>query len=428
MLTPSHVQSVLDRVFGQNAAAAPSLEAVRQQGRFGDTELAHVNPREKAMLEAMGGAGTRNPRTGLLEYYDISGAGDGWGTGAGDTTTASSNDAASFADPTPSVQDFESATGVQAPGPGPTTPSYGVPTAEPSFMDTVTGALGRYASSGPALVGLMGPPGMGPVAAIAEYLNNTYYGGQARADVPAEAGGTAGDPGSGLTATSGASAGSAAPAPQFMGMSATPFDPGDLGLRRQRFSYAEGGMVGAGGAPQRPPTPPNAQAIMAEAKRFAQQNPQQVQQIQAEVQESLQSGETNPAQLQALSRMAMIVLQQPQLYPQLRIAAERQGLIDTDDMPEQYDPGVLFALLLVGQALGGQASGAAVGQPPDAGSAQPPMASMQRGGALPARSPNADGSVPINAHEGEYVIPAHVVRAKGTEFFDKLIAGTGAKT
>jgi hypothetical protein len=167
---------------------------------------------------------------------------------------------------------------------------------------------------------------------------------------------------------------------------------------------------------------------MAEAKRFAQQNPQQVQQIQAEVQESLQSGETNPAQLQALSRMAMIVLQQPQLYPQLRIAAERQGLIDTDDMPEQYDPGVLFALLLVGQALGGQASGAAVGQPPDAGSAQPPMASMQRGGALPARSPNADGSVPINAHEGEYVIPAHVVRAKGTEFFDKLIAGTGAKT
>jgi hypothetical protein len=36
--------------------------------------------------------------------------------------------------------------------------------------------------------------------------------------------------------------------------------------------------------------------------------------------------------------------------------------------------------------------------------------------------------VPINAHEGEYVIPAHVVRAKGTEFFDKLIAGTGAKT
>lgn len=49
------------------------------------------------------------------------------------------------------------------------------------------------------------------------------------------------------------------------------------------------------------------------------------------------------------------------------------------------------------------------------------MMSMAAGGPLPERSPNKDGSIPINAHEGEYVIPSAVVRAKGTEFFDKLV-------
>lgn len=40
-----------------------------QRGRYGDTELAHVNPQEKAMLTAMGGSGSINPETGLREYY-----------------------------------------------------------------------------------------------------------------------------------------------------------------------------------------------------------------------------------------------------------------------------------------------------------------------------------------------------------------------
>jgi hypothetical protein len=37
-------------------------------GRHGDTMLAHINPREAAMLKRMGGSGTINPRTGLPEY------------------------------------------------------------------------------------------------------------------------------------------------------------------------------------------------------------------------------------------------------------------------------------------------------------------------------------------------------------------------
>ena len=41
------------------------------QGRYGDTELVHVTPREKRMLQESGGSGTTNPYTGLDEYYDV---------------------------------------------------------------------------------------------------------------------------------------------------------------------------------------------------------------------------------------------------------------------------------------------------------------------------------------------------------------------
>ena len=42
--------------------------SLKARGRGGDTELAHVNPREKSMLKAMGGSGGINPNTGLREY------------------------------------------------------------------------------------------------------------------------------------------------------------------------------------------------------------------------------------------------------------------------------------------------------------------------------------------------------------------------
>jgi hypothetical protein len=41
---------------------------VAKAGRHGDTMLAHITPREAAMLKASGGAGTINPATGLVEY------------------------------------------------------------------------------------------------------------------------------------------------------------------------------------------------------------------------------------------------------------------------------------------------------------------------------------------------------------------------
>ena len=46
-------------------AAARRLQ---KHGRGGDTLLAHINPREAAALKRMGGKGTPNPKTGLLEF------------------------------------------------------------------------------------------------------------------------------------------------------------------------------------------------------------------------------------------------------------------------------------------------------------------------------------------------------------------------
>lgn len=41
---------------------------VAGQGREGDTQLAHINSQEAALLRALGGSGTLNPNTGLPEY------------------------------------------------------------------------------------------------------------------------------------------------------------------------------------------------------------------------------------------------------------------------------------------------------------------------------------------------------------------------
>ena len=41
------------------------------QGQGGDSMLAHVNPREAEVLRRMGGQGTVNPNTGLVEYKSL---------------------------------------------------------------------------------------------------------------------------------------------------------------------------------------------------------------------------------------------------------------------------------------------------------------------------------------------------------------------
>jgi len=48
---------------------------IAAMGDGGDTALAHVNSMEVALLKAHGGAGTINPRTGLVEFKGKGGGG-----------------------------------------------------------------------------------------------------------------------------------------------------------------------------------------------------------------------------------------------------------------------------------------------------------------------------------------------------------------
>ena len=206
------------------------------------------------------------------------------------------------------------------------------------------------------------------------------------------------------------------------------------GLFSTSKTFAEGGMVGPGGMPmfggmpdpnrvtpaaglreQPMAAPMNPQMAGMQARQFAQQNPQQLAEIRQEIMEALQSGELQPQSLNMVVQLAQVVSQNPDMYPYARNFLIQQGVMDEDDLPPQFDPAVQFLLDMVAEAARGVS-----GSAPSAAGTAPPVMSMAKGGTVPD-SKKSSGGVVIEAHEGEYVIPAHIVRQKGTDFFDKLI-------
>jgi hypothetical protein len=120
-------------------------------------------------------------------------------------------------------------------------------------------------------------------------------------------------------------------------------------------------------------------------------------------------------------QLATVAAQNPEMYPNVRRFAIQQGIAAEQDLPQQYDQGLVFVLLLAARAVQADLGGQNMmqgGSPALAGGQAIP--SMSEGGMTP-RSKKPDGSVLINAHEGEYVIPANVVKMKGREFFDNLV-------
>lgn len=189
------------------------------------------------------------------------------------------------------------------------------------------------------------------------------------------------------------------------------------------FSYEEGGMVGPGGIPQRagltaqsqPPPPIDAGMMDAEINRFTAQHPEQVEQIKQAILQAIQSGELTDQELNMVIQLATVAAQNPQMYPHVRKFAIQQGIATEQDLPMEYDSGLVFVILLAAKAVKqGQGTPS---QMPKGTAALPSMAS---GGPVPEPK-NKDGSVVIRAHENEYVVPKHVVLAKGTEFFDRLV-------
>lgn len=62
------MEAMLPQQFARGGIAE-AARIVANQGRYGDTMLAHITPDEARLLKARGGAGTINPETGLPEFF-----------------------------------------------------------------------------------------------------------------------------------------------------------------------------------------------------------------------------------------------------------------------------------------------------------------------------------------------------------------------
>lgn len=187
-------------------------------------------------------------------------------------------------------------------------------------------------------------------------------------------------------------------------------------------SFQEGGMIGPGGMPMPSAAPQPAMPPMDPSQRdqllnqSMSQNPQVAQEIQAALMQGLQSGEITPQELNMIVQLVQVASQNPDMYPYVRQFAIQQGIASEEDLPPQYDEGLMVAMLTVAKAAQQMIQGGENMMP--AGEAGAPMQSMKTGGSVKGKT---DAPVPIMAHEGEYVIPKNVVQMKGKEFFDRLV-------
>ena len=196
-----------------------------------------------------------------------------------------------------------------------------------------------------------------------------------------------------------------------------------LDFRMQPAVYQEGGMVQPGLQPQMPQGPMNPAMMEGQINQTLSQNPEVVARIRAAIEAGIQSGELDINELNMIIQLAKTVQQNPSMYPQIRQMAIQRGLIPAEEIPEQYDQGLITAIIMAAKAMEAdvQIEGAEMMQPQ-------PTQMMNDGGVLIGPS-HAQGGIPVkvagvNSAEmegGEYVIPKNVVKAKGTEFFDKML-------
>jgi len=108
------------------------------KGRGGDTLLAHITPKEVGLLKEAGGAGTVNPDTGLLEFYD-------WSGGYGTTDPTSYYSAPSY---TPTFGDYSVSSQQDTSNFVPTFGDYSVPA---QSVSAPAAAVDTYTSGFPGL-------------------------------------------------------------------------------------------------------------------------------------------------------------------------------------------------------------------------------------------------------------------------------------
>lgn len=173
-----------------------------------------------------------------------------------------------------------------------------------------------------------------------------------------------------------------------------------------------------GGAPQ---GPISYDVVNQEIQTMMQNNPQMVQELRAELTALMQSGELTPQELNQAVQLAQAALQNPEIYPQLRAFAIEQGIGTEEDIPQEYDQGMLIMMVIAGRALQEGGAAGAQGQMPGQmpGQNQMPVPSFQEGGPVVGKMPGAP--VVAEVHDGEFVIPSDVVRRIGEEKLEKLI-------
>lgn len=242
-----------------------------------------------------------------------------------------------------------------------------------------------------------------------------------------------------------------------------PPTPQMQGQPQQQQPPMQGQMQNApmqGPQPQGPgPTDPRMMSMQLD--QVLAQNPQISQQL---VQAAQQIGIT-PQNAEQVSKIVMLAIQRPELYPQIRQYCIQAFGLDEADLPPQFDPQFMSTLAVLAHA-GSQGSGLSSPPPPDQSGQQsmvppppgmqpqgapqgaqggpqgappqqgqtpqqalggPPMGQgtgnqqLQGGGAISGPGTGTSDSITARVSDGEFVIPADVVKAKGTEFFQKLL-------
>lgn len=101
-----------------------------------------------------------------------------------------------------------------------------------------------------------------------------------------------------------------------------------------------------------------ADQIRQELMQLAGQNPAFLQQARAQLQELANDPDIEPAALPEIISELEAVLRDPSGYPDLIARFESEGYIDAGDLPAEFDPQVVVALLVTFYLLQDQLSGA----------------------------------------------------------------------
>jgi len=219
-----------------------------------------------------------------------------------------------------------------------------------------------------------------------------------------------------------------------------------LDFRMQPTRYEMGGQLPPAGinpAMGAPTGPMNSQMVDMQVNEMMNKNPELVARVRAALEAGIQSGAIDQQELNMAVQLAQVVLQNPEMYPQMRQFAIQRGIVEPNDLPVEYDQGLVMELLIAAKAMKAdvQIEGVQMNMNPEGQQPmtqpmpmqqqpmqQPQVQEMEFGGLLVGPSHDQGGirvkmagGGEIEAEGGEYVIPKSLVAEKGTAFFDDML-------